>query len=59
MGGTRILGMYAEGRTGKVTRRKIAEHMTANGGARILGEYAEGGTKIKKNDENYECIEKA
>ena len=31
--GTRILGMYAEGRTGKVTRRATAEHMTAPGGA--------------------------
>lgn len=54
------------------TRRTIAVHKTANGGARVLGEYAEGrtkheilgkyaegGTKIKKNYENYECIEKA
>ena len=38
---------------------EIAEHITANRGARVLGKYAEGGTKIKKNDENYECIEKA
>ena len=51
---------------------EIAEHITANRGARVLGEYAEGGTNheilgkyaeggtnIKKNYENYECIEKA
>ena len=55
MGGTRILGMYAEGRTGKVTRRKIAEHMTANGGARILGEYAEGRTGNRKDSTTVSC----